>query len=328
METMEKIKTRKEELLKKYLTLFNKVITLQDLDHKPYLNTTQNQEYMRALIQDGMKSAYTIMGGGDPILQLLANDILNITAIDTNELQRFAFKLKLACFRTLSPSDYESFLLDRDSIYFLSSSVFKNVLAGFSKMDAVEAMVWQVIFSSKMPQEKRSMFIFRGGLEYSPITNARESLKFIKKRSLYNKVRDNLEKANIELIHQDAIAYLNEHPKQKYDYIDLTNILLFLYQCTTEEEFKNKIQTIQRLYENNLNPNGILVLDYFFGTSLKNLEEERKLSNGQTRTLYIYKEILKQLQKHFSISSFSVNAVSNATPLKGKEDTVIYTKKR
>lgn len=320
---------KEEHLLKKYLTQFSKIMTLQDFEHKPYLNTTQNQEYMRTLLQKDMKSAYTIMGGGDPIFQLLANDIFHITAADTNELQRFVFKLKQACFKTLSPTDYESFLLDIDNIYYLSPLVFHDVLEGFSKQDEIEAMLWQVIFSSKMAQEKRNLLLFRGGLEAVPIDSARASLKFIKKRGLYYKIRDNLEKANIKLIHQDAISYLQERPEQKYDYIDLTNILLFLFQLTTIEEFKSKIQDIRKIYENNLNQNGILVLDYLFGTNKKDLEEEKIFAlKAQKKQFLIYKETFKQLQNEFQVSAFSVNAIPSVTPLEGNQDIIIYTKKK
>ena len=80
-----------------------------------------------------MNDAFVVLGGVDPIFQLLLNDVCNITAADNNEMQKLVFLLKKAAIKTLNLSDYEKFLIDREGIYFLSNDIFKYVADGFFK---------------------------------------------------------------------------------------------------------------------------------------------------------------------------------------------------
>lgn len=60
-----------------------------------------------------MNDAFVVLGGVDPIFQLLLNDVCNITAADNNEMQKLVFLLKKAAIKTLNLLDYEKFLIDR-----------------------------------------------------------------------------------------------------------------------------------------------------------------------------------------------------------------------
>lgn len=77
-----------------YISMIQEILMTDRYDIKPYLNTTQNQEYMRRLIRENMNDAFVVLGGGDPIFQLLLNDVCNITAVDNNEMQKLVFLLK------------------------------------------------------------------------------------------------------------------------------------------------------------------------------------------------------------------------------------------
>jgi len=56
-----------------------------------------------------------------------------------------------------------------------------------------------------------------------------QSLSYLKSKSKYYELRDKLEKAHIRILTDSAIDYLKDTPEAKYDYIDITNILLFIF---------------------------------------------------------------------------------------------------
>ena len=241
----------------KYFDILQQIMIFDCYDKKPYLNTTQNEQYMRNLIDENINKAFVVMGGSDPIFQLLAHDVLDIEAVDINEMQNLIFNLKKAAIRTLNNSEYESFFIDKDGIRFFSKDVFDYVKDGFKKEEKLEKNFWDLFFKTTDIDEIKQYF-FKGGIESVPIDIARNSILFIKKKNLYYKIRENLEKSKIVVTTGDAVEYLTEESSEKYDYIDITNILLFVYQQKSKEEFKDYIKKIKLIYENSLKNNGTL----------------------------------------------------------------------
>lgn len=315
---------RDDELLK-YLKMIGRIVAVDDYSIKPYLNTTQNGEYIRSLISEKVNNAYVILGGGDSVFQLLMNDILDITAIDVNELQNAIFALKKACIRTLNMYQYESYLLDKDSIHFLSEDIFRYVKDGFLEEEQTEKRLWETIFGNT-PLEEIKTYFFKGGLECCPIDITRMALPFVKKKGLYNKIKTNLENAKIDVKIGDAVANLVGNNK-KYDLIDITNILLFQYQLLSKEEYKEYLLKIRKIYEENLNENGTFILDYMFGLNIKQLLNGGNFEGLQSQQLQIYQQIHKELIDTFKLEKREIVGTVGATVLKGDTDIVVYTKK-
>ena len=313
-----------------YLSMIQEILMTDRHDIKPYLNTTQNQEYMRRLISEHMNDAFVVLGGGDPIFQLLLNDVCNITAVDNNEMQKLVFLLKKAAIKTLNLSDYEKFLIDREGIYFLSNDIFKYVADGFSKEESIERDIWETLFSilngkQILPGEELKNCLFKGGVDGCSIEYARNSLQFIRKNRLYNKVRENLEKANIAIKTGDfAEIILDEGSYSQYDYIDFTNILLFVYQSLGETKFQDYMENLTKIYNSKLREDGVMVFDYLFGIDIEDLEGEITTSDFFKS---IYYHTTKNLQHTFEIETFKVDATPHVSTLTGKNDTIIYKKK-
>ena len=313
-----------------YISMIQEILMTDRYDIKPYLNTTQNQEYMRRLIRENMNDAFVVLGGGDPIFQLLLNDVCNITAADNNEMQKLVFLLKKAAIKTLNLSDYEKFLIDREGIYFLSNDIFKYVADGFSKEESIERDVWETLFSilndkQILPGEELKNCLFKGGVDGCSIEYARDCLQFIRKNRLYNKVRENLEKANITITNGDfAEIILDEGSDFQYDYIDLTNILLFVYQSLGETSFKEYMEKLTKIYNSKLRKDGVMVFDYLFGIDIEDLEGDIKTSDFFKSIYYL---TTKNLQQTFDIETFKVDATPHVSTLTGKNDTIIYKRK-
>lgn len=313
---------KEEKPLEKYINLIEMIILYDDIEKKPYLNTTQNHQYIRDFVKSDMENVHTILGAGDTVFQLLFNDIKNITATDITELQVLVFKLKCAAFRTLKASEYEDFLLCMDGVRFLSKDVFSYVCDGFLADEEIYIRLWEIILNY-IPKDELRIDFFKGGVETRPIDVARNSLEFIKNDSSFYKVRDNLDKAKINVKIGDAIENIIDS-NEKYNLIDITNILLFEYQKCSKEEWQRCLDNLIKIYNNNLADSGIMILDYMFGVDSRKMTGEDSQNNGIEEKYY---DIKKSLDSSFNIEFDYVRAIPDVFSTDGKNDTVVYVKK-
>lgn len=286
---------------------------------KPFLFTTQNQYYLERTLPNSVNNAFIILGTGDTLLELISRDIKNITALENNELQMLLFKLRFASFKTLSAVDFERFLLDSDSHKFLSLDVFKTVKEALD--DEASANAWEILLS-KNPREDL-MYHFFKVIDYDLRTN-KTLISYLKSKKGFYATREKIESTSINVICGDAITYLEEHPDFKYDYIDITNILFFVFQllCNNDpKQFAIVMARLKKIFETNLNPNGVMVLDYWFCHTLDNLSEGFEIKNSAGLTASeIYQSIYEELKKVFDLEMFHIKARG--------EDTVFLTRKR
>lgn len=286
---------------------------------KPFLFTTQNQHYLERTLPNSVDNAFVILGTGDTLFELVARDIKNITALENNDLQMLVFNLRLAAFKTLSAIDYERFLLDSGSHKFLSYDVFKTVKEALD--DEANINTWDILLS-RNPKEDLMYHLFKV-IDYDLKAN-KSLITYLRSKKGYYDVREKIEKASINIVFGDALEYLEKHPEIKYDYIDITNILLFIFQvlCNSNpNQFVMVVNRLKKILEANLNPNGVMVLDYWFNHTLENLGVglEIKNANGLTSS-DIYKSIYDALNSGFDLEMFNIKA--------REEDTVFLTRKR
>lgn len=312
---------KKDDSLVPYMKMIQNILLDQDYVNKPYLNTNQNQQYIRNLLMGESTNAFTILGSGDAVFQLLYNDILDITAADINCLQKFVFALKCAAIRTLKLSEYENFIIYREGISFLSKDIFNDVKDGFLEEEKLEKLFWEYIIT-KIPDDEKKMYLFKGGVDTLSIDIPRETLQFIRKNKQYFKLRDNLEKAKIKVCLGDAVDTLLQSD-EKYDFIDLTNILLFVKQYSSEEEWALYLDKLKQVYKEILNDSRIMILDYQFGVDSKSLTINY---NGTTEQLFY--QIRNDLASCFDLQYDKVPAIPGVLPTKGNNDSIIYVKKR
>ncbi len=286
---------------------------------KPFIFTTQNQHYLERTLPSDVNNAFIILGTGDTLLELLSRDIKNITALENNDLQILFFRLRLAAFKTLSAIDYERFLLDSNSHKFLSYDVFKSVKPALN--DEADINAWDILLT-KNPKEDLMHHLFKA-IDYDLKVN-KSLITYLSSKKGYYAIREKIEKASINIVFGDALEYLEDHSEIKYDYIDITNILLFIFQilCNSDSnQFALVIDRLKKIFEINLNHNGVMVFDYWFCHTLDNLSGEFGIKNSAGLTSSdIYGMIYRSLNSAFDLEIFNIKA--------REEDTVFLTRKR
>lgn len=292
---------------------------------KPYLVTTRNQRYINKTLPEGASSACIILSAADTLFELISRDVKNIVALDINELQTLIYKLRRASILTLSAKDFENFLINPNSSKFMSIDVFKTVKNGFDQHDLEGVNVWEQLLSIN-PKEDLEKHFFKG--IGGDVGKTVYSLPYLKRKVTYYELRDKLEKAKITIKLQSALDYLTENSEQKFDYIDITNILLFVYQLECKDnqnEFYKRIKTLKDIYRNNLNNGGTFVLDYLFGMHIEDLNNSPMSDQTSEYIRQIYQLTYQKLNDYFDLES--INAEKLIDGFGPKSDTVIFTKK-
>ena len=117
--------------------------------YRPYFASTQNLNYISDLTKKmDIKSAFTILGSGEPVFELISQDVDNIIATDTNPFTKYIYYLKKAAIKTLSNKEYVSFMLDPYNNNFLSKKLIsEKVSSGFSKKEKDYLEFWDKILN-------------------------------------------------------------------------------------------------------------------------------------------------------------------------------------
>ncbi len=292
---------------------------------KPYLLTTRNQNYLNTTLQDGAESAFVILSAGDTLFELVSRGVNRIVTVDVNDLQPLVFKLRKAAILSLKPAQFESFLVDKTGYRFMSKDIYKIVRDAFDKSDVETISFWDTIIDLN-PQEDLREYLFKGvGAEISKV---RSAVSFLKSKAKYYDLRNRLEKAEVTIKLEDAIEYLRNNPEQKFDYMDITNILLFIYQmqCDDDKErFYEVLKQVKQIYSTNLNAGGVFVIDYLFGVGLGDLDKAVIDDVSKKKVREIYRLTYDKLQELFELESTSVSKLIDG--FGNSSDTVIYTKK-
>jgi len=292
-------------------------------EEKPYIVTTRNQRYVNSVLPDNRDNAFVILSAADTLFELVSNDFKNIVSVDTNELQEFIYKLRRASILTLSTKDFENFLINYNDKKYMSLDVFKTVKEGFEKNDIKSINFWEQLLSLN-PKEDLIEHFFKG--VGGNISKTLYALPYLKRKVSYYELREKLEKANIIIKKEEALTYLLNNPDNKFDYIDITNILLFIYQfqCKdNEDDFKEKIKVLKTIYDQNLNNNGVFVLDYLFGINIEDLNISDENIHEYIRK--IYKVTQEELNKMFNIETYNYEKLIDG--FGPKNDTVVLTRK-
>lgn len=125
---------------------------------------------------------------------------------------------------------------------------------------------------------------------------------------------------------------------EQFDYIDITNILLFAYQldCDNDpDKFNQYVKNIKQVYDKNLREKGSFVLDYVFGMGIDQIKNDHNtfpssdslLNDKTNKIVTVNRDVYSSLEDYFALESFDISGCGLATPISGNIDTVIYTKK-
>ena len=176
------------------------------------------------------------------------------------------------------------------------------------------------------PQDDLRQYLFKG--IGGDISKTRMCLPFLRNKPGYYDLRTKLEKADIQIHIQDALEYLKQNPNQQFDYIDITNILLFIYQLQCEdkpEKYNEVLKQLRTIYDTNLNNGGVFVIDYLFAVGLQDLEQISEENPDKRKVQEIYKITLEKLRELFELESLTASKLIEG--FGSSQDTIIYTKK-
>lgn len=285
-----------------------------------YFFPTENLRYIKEFELSEKNSAFTITGSGKSILELVRQGYKKVVSVDTNPFTSHILKLNLAAVRCLSSKEYDKFLLNCDHQYFLSKDIFSNIVDGFNN-DEKSINFWDCVLIN----DKEDLLKYFFKPISSDYYHIKYGLPFMKD---YYTLKDNIDNVQIESYTDDALNYLKRHPEQKFNYIDITNILIFVYQikCGNDtKKFIKLLKSLREIYDINLLDEGIFVLDYFFGADINSV-----LGKADSDLLSVAKEAYSQtflyLRENYDLESISVEKIIN---LEQKcNDTLLFTKKR
>lgn len=296
---------------------------------KPYLCGNENQSHIQGLIKPEYENACVVASSGNTVFEVVRNGITDITAVDVNELQILIFKLRLASALALNNVEFERFLLDLNFKGFLSFETYEKLIKRRIK-DVDTANFWSELLKFFPNQVIATSFV-KGGLERTDIYNCKRMLPWLKNGGNYNAMRRNLMKAKIEIQICDIIEYLLRHPNLEFDYIDFSNILLYIYQEGTEQNYKKvseALDNIKRIFEKNLKNGGTFAIDYMFGINKHDLLASNiKLNSNQRLLRDLYFKVYNELSKEFPLETIEIAKAGQATPLNGSTDMILVARK-
>lgn len=291
--------------------------------NKPYLATTENQRLIGKVLPPITKQVGSILGSVDNVFECVAEGVGKIHVWDINRLQVAVYHLKRASILALSPKEYDQFLVDYTSKRFLSNDVFQTVKPAIS--DECYQNAWDAIFGMN-PQEDLKNYLFKGvGID---LTKLRYGMPYLKNKSRYYRVKEQLPKADITVSNGDIVSGILSS-SETFDFIHLSNFLLFAYQleCDSSKElFRSKIKQLREIYDKHLNPGGAMLLDYWFGAKPETLNQYSLSAETEELTRKIYQCTYDLLNQEFDLETCQVERVITGLP--DSQDTVIYTKKR
>lgn len=306
---------------------------IEDYPNKPYLVTTQNQRYLAEVLPKNAQKVCVILGAGDTIFQLVSQGIKEIVALEINDVQEVVFKLRKAALLTLSNTEFENFLIDMESKDFLSEEILEKVEKGFMNDDG--GYVFWYDFLKFNEKEEMCEYFFKGGLNHADLYKCRYALPYLKRRGLYNRVQQNLAKTDLQIVVKDAFEYFTD-TNELFEFIDITNILMFVYQVQCKDDqvkFRELVKELRSIYDKNVKPGGTMVLDYMFSITPRELESsESKVTDNDVfalKTETMYKSIYRALKEEFdNLEILQISSSCTAVPLTGSTDTVLYVKKK
>lgn len=311
------------------------ILSTNEFDiYKPYWATTENLTYMNDLTKDKkLKSAFTILSGGDTVFELMSLSAEKIITTDTNPFSKYIYFLKKAAIKTLSIKEYMEYIFDPKSMNFLSKKIFDDkVVKGFTKDEEDYKEFWIKIFTYYNKKDLLKYF-FRPIFRYTKAEDRKTTISYIHNKK-YESLRNQINDTDIKIYSLDAKNVL-EAIDEEFDFIHFSNILLYIVQQydIASNDFDSYVKDLKQIIEKRLRDNGIFVIDYMF----KSYNPKQYLKDNQSLTGFmatineIYSIIYRTVNEYFEVQAIqykSIPSTMNSIEDNKIPDQVIYTKKK
>lgn len=217
----------------------------------------------------GKENALTVTAGGDHAFNLITEGIYDIDTFDLNKLTEYlAFGLRLSMIIKYNYQEYlETIkkLLDDNTSNIEVSSIIYDLLP---LMDEKYRLFWSEILDYNLKQQceknmdKNLIDILFIGIK--KVKTIEFNNNYLISEDFYNRLKNNIGKANMTFTYADAHNLHNIFNKKEYDLVLLSNILGYFsdvygidWKYDKLEEYLNKIKQIVK-------DDGIIYIYYVF----------------------------------------------------------------
>jgi len=227
--------------------------------------------YLKIYDISDKSNALSVTASGDQIFNLISNGIYNIDTFDSNKLCEYlVFGLKRAMILKYSYREYLDFnnILYNGKIKYKSDESRTIISDLLPYMDEKYRMFWKKVIDidyniQKYNDSNISIFNLLY-FSFKPACFLVEANTYLLSEIEYNRLKNNLGKANITYTHGNAYELDSIFRNKEYDLILLSNIFDYFYKfykCGWEyEKLKAYILKIEKLAKND----GIIFINYLF----------------------------------------------------------------
>lgn len=277
-----------EDILRKTKHFINKQIDCRSAQKygfmfsscsKVYPFTNENiKEYIDIVDTENANNALTVMASGDHAINLISKGIMNIDTFDVNQLtEYYALGLKRAMFEKFSYSQFQEFILNFENEHMPLNDLSASLEDLLPFMEGKYREFWQIIIDYNYKKQKSlrhpvnllSMLLY----EIDPQATNNPYFNDVDE---YNKVKENIGKANITFKRANANNLHNEFNKE-YDLVLLSNILDYFGTVWgnkwSEQELLKYIENLKKITKDN----GNIFLKYTFRQSITEFRDSKAI---------------------------------------------------
>lgn len=242
--------------------------------YKSYCWTNESiAEYLKLANFDSKNTALSVLASGDHVFNLITEGITNIDTFDSNHLtEYFALGFKRAM---ILKYNYQEFLNNMRILCSCDTNI--ETITDFlydllPYMDKRMQIFWKQIldYNYKLQKKNRTslnlLYILCVNIGYVGYT---ECNNYLRDEESYNKLKNNLSRANISFKAANA-ANLHTEFNNKYDFILLSNILDYFFKLWGNKWGYDALSVYEEQLQTICNDDAVIFLQYILYMAQEN----------------------------------------------------------
>lgn len=234
---------------------------------KVYISTNENiKHYLNLFDFSNKKRALSVLASGDHIFNLINKDIIDIDSFDTNLLSLYyVLGLRRAM---IVKYNYKEYL-----------NIYSKILNSSTSLDEITAIItdllplmdkryrdyWKEVntYNYKLQKNNKNHInlFYMLFINFNKIDDVIRNNNYLENEEEYNKLRNNILRANITFKNINAL-YLGKEYSKNYDFILLSNILDYFNRYYDYNFTYKDLLEYESTLLNILGENGIIFLNY------------------------------------------------------------------
>lgn len=234
---------------------------------KVYISTNENiKHYLNLFDFSNKKSALSVLASGDHIFNLINKDIIDIDSFDTNLLSLYyVLGLRRAMIVKYNYKEYlniYSKILNSSTSLDEITTIINDLLP---LMDKCYRDYWKEVNTYNYKLQKNNKYhinlFYMLFINFNKIDDVIRNNNYLENEEEYNKLRNNILRANITFKNINAL-YLSKEYSKNYDFILLSNILDYFNRYYDYNFTYKDLLEYESTLLNILGENGIIFLNY------------------------------------------------------------------